>query len=83
VKEFIGIEQDLRLKIRQAEKLDENLVSKLEDALCFGKMIFVMKPIMSKSLSSLEKRLKKQFSESFLLREEDHLKQHQDDSQSE
>jgi uncharacterized protein (DUF1919 family) len=83
VKEFIGIEQDLRFKIRQAEKLDENLVSKLEDALCFGKMIFVMKPIMSKSLSSLEKRLKKQFSESFLLREEDHLKQHQDDSQSE
>jgi hypothetical protein len=51
VKEFINVERDLRDKLKEAELKDQNLVLKLEEALCFGKMIFVRKPIIKKSLA--------------------------------
>jgi hypothetical protein len=44
VREFIGIEKDLREKISAVERKDRSLLKNLEDALCFGKVIILMEP---------------------------------------
>ena len=44
---FIRIEKELRQKIKDVTEKDENLVTKLEDAICFGKILFVIKPVIS------------------------------------
>ena len=44
---FIRIEKELRQKIKDVTEKDENLVTKLEEAICFGKVLFVIKPVIS------------------------------------
>ena len=44
---FIDIEKELRLKIKTITEKDEILVNTLEEAICFGKVLFVLTPVVS------------------------------------
>ena len=46
---FIRIEKELRQKIRNVTEKDENLVTILEEAICFGKVLFIIKPVASEN----------------------------------
>jgi len=48
---FINIEKELRQKIKDVTDKDENLVTILEEAICFGKVLFVIKPVVSQKIS--------------------------------
>lgn len=50
---------------------------KLEEALCFGKMIFVMKPILKRPIQDIQKQLTNQFRKQFLKKEEEEIKRQQ------
>ena len=54
---FINIEKELRQKIKNVTEKDEILVNTLEEALCFGKVLFVIKPVVSQQLSSIAVRM--------------------------
>ena len=54
---FIRIEKELRQKIRDVTEKDENLITILEDAICFGKVLFVIKPVVSQQVSSIQAKV--------------------------
>jgi len=43
VRDFIKTEQELTSRIKEIEKRDQNLINQLETALCFGKVMFMLK----------------------------------------
>jgi len=53
VKSFAKTEKTLRQTISEIEQRDESLVSKLENALCFGKVMVTQRPLLVKSFASL------------------------------
>ena len=59
---FIRIEKELRQKIKDVTEKDENLVNKLEDAICFGKVLFVIKPVISQQLIDIQGRIEQECS---------------------
>ena len=68
---FIRIEKELRLKIKNVEDKDRNLVTKLEEALCFGKIIFMLKPLISKHIRQIKNGVENEFGVEFSNQEED------------
>jgi len=50
---FIQIEKELRKEIENVTEKDKNLVQVLENAICFGKVLFVIRPVVSQSLASI------------------------------
>ena len=44
MRDFIKIEQELKSKIQEIEQRDQKLINELETALCFGKVMFMLKP---------------------------------------
>ena len=65
LRDFIRIEKELRLKIKNVEDKDRNLVTKLEEALCFGKMIFMLKPVISKHVKQIKNGIENEFGVEF------------------
>ena len=65
LRDFIRIEKELRLKIKNVEDKDRNLVAKLEEALCFGKMIFMLKPVISKHVKQIKNGIENEFGVEF------------------
>lgn len=65
LRDFIQIEKELRQKIKHVQDKDENLVSKLEEALCFGKLIFMMKPVVSKHVKQIKGGIESDFEAEF------------------
>lgn len=59
---FIRIEKELRQKIKDVTEKDENLVTKLEDAICFGKVLFVIKPVISQQVRGIQGRIEQECS---------------------
>ena len=70
VRDFIKIEKDLRRLIKDVEIKDQNLVEKLEDAACFGKVLFVVTPFSSQVSKQVEKRIKVNFWREYRARED-------------
>ena len=54
---FIRIEKELRQKIKDVTDKDENLVTILEDAICFGKVLFVIRPVVSQRVASIQQNV--------------------------
>mgnify|MGYP001447344909 FL=1 len=71
LRDFIRIEKELRMKIKNVQDKDENLVSKLEEALCFGKMIFMLKPVVSKHMKQIKSVIENDFETEFSHQEHD------------
>ena len=61
VREFISIEKDLREKIMDVERKDRSLIYKLEEALCFGKVVIVMRPLFSDKCDQILRQIKNKF----------------------
>ena len=61
LRDFIRIEKELRAKIKSVEDRDKNLVSKLEEAICFGKLIFMLKPLASKHIRQIRVGIESSF----------------------
>jgi hypothetical protein len=57
VRDFIKIEQELKTKIKEIEQRDEKLINELETALCFGKIMFMLKPQIQTIQTKIEKQL--------------------------
>jgi hypothetical protein len=57
LRDFIRIEKELQSKIKEVTQKDENLVSKLEEAICFGKLLFIMNPVDTKSTKDIQEDL--------------------------
>ena len=47
LRDFIRIEKELRQEIENVTDKDKNLVEILENTICFGKVLFVIKPVIS------------------------------------
>jgi len=54
---FIRIEKELRAAIENVTEKDKNLVQILENAICFGKVLFVIKPVVSQQLASITNKV--------------------------
>lgn len=54
---FIRIEKELRAEIENVTEKDKNLVQILENAICFGKVLFVIKPVVSQQLGSITNKV--------------------------
>lgn len=63
VRDFMQQEQDLSIRLNQVEKRDQDLMTKLESAITFGKVLFTMKPIFSESQKKLQSQLHSAFKE--------------------
>jgi hypothetical protein len=61
VRDFMKAEQHLTNKLNEVEKKDQSLMDKLESALSFGKVMFLMKPVTAQSTKGLLKELTKSF----------------------
>ena len=46
VKGFAATEKNLRIQIQEIEKRDESMVTKLETAVCFGKIMITSRPLI-------------------------------------
>lgn len=49
VRSFMSKEQKLSQRLEQVESKDQSLMDKLEQALSFGKVLFLLKPVKSKT----------------------------------
>ena len=66
---FIRIEKELRQKIRNVTEKDENLVTILEEAICFGKVLFIIKPVASQKISAIQQKVQNECINLFRTRE--------------
>ena len=66
---FIRIEKELRQKIKDVRDKDQNLVTILENAICFGKVLFVVKPVVSQQLQGIQTRVEGECDEMYSLRD--------------
>jgi len=53
VKSFTTIERALRTQISEIEAKDRSLVDKIENALCFGKVMFTVGPAIIREFGML------------------------------
>lgn len=53
MKGFGNTERQLKAQIAEVEAKDESLVTKLEDAVCFGKVMFSGRPVKVKEFGLL------------------------------
>jgi hypothetical protein len=60
VKGFAQTEKALRMQIGEIERRDESLISKLETAVCFGKIMISQRPIRVKAFGELLSEVKYQ-----------------------
>jgi hypothetical protein len=49
VRDYMKIESQLTEKMNLVQSRDENFMNKLENALCFGKMMVMLKPCLQKT----------------------------------
>ena len=68
---FIRIEKELRQKIKDVTEKDENLVTILEDAICFGKVLFVIKPVVSQQVKSIQQKVMIECDDLYVSRDQD------------
>ena len=61
VRSFMSKEQKLSERLEQVESKDQSLMDKLEQALSFGKVLFLLKPVKSKTQKSLQSQLHKAY----------------------
>ena len=54
LRECINHDQKITEKITAIEEKQSSIINKLEDAVCFGKVLFVMQPIIDQSQRSIE-----------------------------
>ena len=59
MKGFSQTERSLRAKIQEIEQKDEQLLHKMEEALCFGKIMFTSKPVIVKGIKALKSNIQK------------------------
>ena len=52
LRDFIRIEKKLQGEIKEITMKDDRLVSQLEEAICFGKLLFVAKPVQSQEFEA-------------------------------
>lgn len=74
VKELMTEQRDLRAKLRDFEQEDQSLICKLEEALCFGKIIFLMKPLQRIPLKDIQAQVFKRFCREFEETEHEELR---------
>jgi hypothetical protein len=73
VKELITDQRDLRSQLQEFERKDHNLICRLEDAICFGKLIFIMKPMLTVTLKEIKNQVYKKFCREFEVSEQEEL----------
>jgi hypothetical protein len=54
VRDYITVEKDFRTKIKTITARNETLIDLLEQAVCFGKILFVSRPVLSQNYKHLE-----------------------------
>ncbi|CDW77822.1 UNKNOWN [Stylonychia lemnae] len=54
VKGFAQTEKQLRQQLNEVESRDESLISKIESAVCFGKVMLSLKPVVVRSMVSIQ-----------------------------
>eukprot|EP00347_Sterkiella_histriomuscorum_P011376 403372690 len=54
VKGFAQTEKHLRIQISEIEQRDESLINKIENAICFGKVMVTSKPLIIRSLAGIQ-----------------------------
>ena len=57
LRDFIRIEKELRQEIENVTDKDKNLVEILENTICFGKVLFVIKPVITQSLTNIQAKV--------------------------
>lgn len=76
VKELITEQRDLRAKLHDFEQMDQSLLCKLEEALCFGKIIFLIKPLQRVALKDIQAQVFKRFCREFEETEQEELRRY-------
>ena len=58
VKGFAATEKQLRMQVMEVEKRDESLVTKIENAVCFGKVVITSRPLIVHEFGDLLSEIK-------------------------
>ena len=58
VKGFAATEKQLRTQVIEVEKRDESLVTKIENAVCFGKVMITSRPLIVSDFGDLLSEIK-------------------------
>ena len=70
VRDFIKMEKELKERVAVVEKQDMNLVSKLEQAMCFGKVLFITKPILTDMQKAIQSTILSKHRDEFRKRDQ-------------